>query len=801
MRTTTASLPSQPVLRPLPAALLAALLSGGGWAPAVAQTASPAASEPTQIVVTGTRRLNRTLATSESPVDVLNARDLQASGATELGAVLGQLLPSLNFPRPALTDASDAVRPAQLRGLSPDQTLVLVDGKRRHATSVVAINGSQGRGSAPVDLNAIPVAAIERIEVLRDGAAAQYGSDAIAGVVNIVLKKGAKGGSVGLDAGQTDAGDGWRRGASASLGLGLGADGEAGWARLSVEARGADHTNRAGVDTRAASNTAVETRAGRVNNRLGDPDTRQLAAVLNTQLNLDGGLQAYAFGTLSQRDSTAAAFWRTAAQAIAGGVATLYPEGFLPLQDSRSTDTGLVAGLRGDTAGWRWDASVNHGRNRFDIDVKDTANFSLGAASPTRFDAGGLRNAQTLLNVDLQRELDLGLYAPVTLALGAEWRHERYEVVAGEPGSYSGGGASGFPGFQPSNAGSHGRHSQALYAGAEASFSPAFSAGVALRAEHFSDFGSTTSAKLSGRYAFTPAVAVRATASTGFRAPSLAQQYYATTSTNLINGALVEAGTFPVGSAAAAALGAKPLKAETSRQLSLGLVLQPSRQWQTSVDVYQIDIDDRILLSGNLTLPAALRTQLAAQGVLVSAGRYFTNALDTRTRGIDIVNTWRQDWASWGQSDFSVAYNHNANSVRHVADNPALLTANGLTLIDRVTLARATVGSPKDKLVLTAEHQWGPWRARLAATRYGSFTVRQTSAVNDQTFGPAWLADVSLAWQGGPWSATVGVDNVTDRYPDKVIAANAVGGILSYSSFTPYGFNGRQYYARLGYRW
>jgi len=782
---------------PLSAVALAAIAS---LAPSVhAQSPSPSAvasaDQLQQVVVTGTRRINRTVAESESPVDVLSAADLQRTGTTELATALAQLLPSLNFPRPSLTDASDAVRPAQLRGLSPDQTLVLIDGKRRHTTAVVNINGTQGRGSAPVDLNTIPFAAIERVEVLRDGAAAQYGSDAIAGVINIVLKKGARGGSAGIEAGQTDAGDGFRHSESASAGLALGADG---WLRIALENRHQQRTNRAGLDTREA---ATEPRFGQINNRLGDPDSHQQSAVLNAGLPLAGSLQAYAVATLSHRDTVTAAFWRTRATAVTNNVAGLYPEGFLPLQQSTSVDLGLIAGLRGEWAGWSWDASVNHGRNRFDIDVANTANYSLGNASPTRFDAGRLSNQQTVLNLDVSREVDLGLIVPWTLALGAEARRERYEIDAGEPASYQSGGASGFPGFQPGNAGAHSRHDIAAYASLEGRVTQAFSASAALRAEHYNDFGSATSAKLSGRYAWSPAVALRGTVSTGFRAPSLAQQYFATTSTNLINGALVEAGTFPVESAAAAALGARPLKAEKSRNLSLGLLLQPLPQWQTTVDVYQIDIDNRILLSANLSLPAALRSQLAAQGVLVSAGRYFTNALDTRTRGVDLVSTWQQDWGAAGRGQYTVAFNHNRNSIRHVDDNPALLTANGLELIDRVTLARATVGSPKDKLVLSAEHRWGPWIGRAAASRYGSFIVRQSNAANDQTFAPAWLLDLSAGWEQGAWQVSAGVDNLTNRYPDRVITANAIGGILTYSQFSPFGFNGRQYFAKLGYRW
>ncbi|MBV8503934.1 MAG: TonB-dependent receptor [Paucibacter sp.] len=774
-------------LRPTVLAAAAAL----GCLPALAQQLDSLQ----QVVVTGTRRADRTLGESESPVDVISGRELQRTGSTELATALAQLLPSLNFPRPSLTDASDAVRPAQLRGLSPDQTLVLIDGKRRHSGSVVNINGSQGRGSAPVDLNAIPVSAIDHVEVLRDGAAAQYGSDAIAGVINIVLKKGAAGGSVAAGFSQTDSGDGGTTTGSASVGTSLGSSG---WARVAVEARHQLPTNRAGVDTRDA---ATEPRKGQVNNRFGDPESTQQALVLNSQLDLSNDLQAYAFASLSRRNTTSAAFWRTKATATANGVASLYPEGFLPLEDSRTTDAGLVLGLRGQLGDWQWDLSLNSGRNRFDIDVDNTANYSLGANSPRHFDAGGLRNQESLLNLDVSREIDAGLVKPVTLSLGAELREERYDVVAGEPHSYQSGGASGFPGFQPSNAGSHRRHNSAVYAGLEGQLTREFSASAALRAEHYSDFGSTTAAKLSGRYVFSPAISLRGTVSTGFRAPSLAQQYFATTSTNLINGQLVDAGTFPVSSAAAIALGATPLKAEKSRNASLGVLLQPTKDWQTTIDLYQIDIDHRILLSGNLSLPTALRTALANQGVYVSAGRYFTNALDTRTRGVDLVSTFRQDWGSAGRTDFTLAYNHNRNSIRDIADNPALLTANNLTLIDRVTLARATVSSPESKLVLSAEHQFGLWTVRAAASRYGSLIVRQSNPTLDQTFGAAWLFDASLGWSQGAWSASAGIDNLSNRYPDRVLAANSVGGILQYSSFSPFGFNGRTYFANVSYRW
>ena len=788
-----------------PVAIAAALLVE----PAGAQQSSPPATSTTTagdqaqtVVVTGTRRSNRTVAESESPIDVLTAKDLQASGAPDLGTVLSQLLPSFNDPRPSVTDASDAVRAAQLRGLAPDQTLVLIDGKRRHTTSVVNVNGSQGRGSAPVDLGSIPVAAIDHIEVLRDGAAAQYGSDAIAGVINIILKKGAKGGFAQLEAGETSHHDGAQLVGSASAGLALD---PTGWLRLSVEERKQDHTNRAGPDTR----DPTEPRYGDVNQRYGDPDSRQQSFVLNAAQGLSESTEAYAFATFAKRDTQAAATWRTAQTAVGSGVlrSPLYPDGFLPIENSSNLDLGLVAGVRGEVADWHWDVSLNRGSNTFSLDIDDTANLSLGATSPTSFHVGQLENSQTLVNVDAVRDFDVGLAAPLTFSLGAEAREESYGIHAGDPNSYSGSGAQGFSGFRAADAGSSHRHSEAAYVDLEAGFTRSLSASLALRSEHYSDFGDATSVKAAGRWEIDPAVALRATASTGFRAPSLAQEHYTITTTNfvIVDGVNtpLETGTFAVGSAAAQALGARPLRAEKSRNFSLGGLFKPTRDWQTTVDLYQIDIDHRVLFSANLVLPTALQSALAAQGVLASAARYFTNGANTRTRGVDIVSTLHQDWNAAGRTDFTLAYNRNRTTASGIEANPAVLAANGLTLIDHQSIGRATETSPSSKLSLAAEHALGDWSLRVAETRWGSFIVPQNNLALEQKYGADWLLDISGGWHHGPWSASLGVDNVTNRYPDKTTSAGNLNtnGIFPYSNFSPFGFDGREVYAKVAYAW
>ena len=787
----------------LPRTVLAASLIAALSLPAIAQAQEETAAdgELQSVVVTGTYAKNRRTADSESPIDVIGARELKSTGSTELATVLARLLPSVNFPRPSGADASDAVRPAQLRGLSPDQTLVLINGKRRHTSAVVNVNGTDGRGSAPVDLNAIPLEAIDHIEVLRDGAAAQYGSDAIAGVINIILKKGPDGGDVEAGYGEYQKHDGRGRALRGSTGFALGNDG---WVRIAVEAEDNDPTNRAGADFR----NPKEPLYGHVNQRFGDPESRPRTLFVNGQYDINDNVEWYAFADVSQRYTSAAATWRTAFNGTAQRT-PLFPDGFLPLEDSTSTDTSLVTGLRGEAAGWRWDASLNYGSNEFKLDLDNTVNQDLGANSPTHFYDGKLTNTEELFNFDIARDYAVAAFSgPLTVALGVEARHEEYKIGAGDPDSYSGTGAQGFSGFRPVNAGSNSRHSESIYLNLEQEFTKQFSASGALRHERYSDFGNTTSAKGSARYAFNDAISLRGTASTGFRAPSLAQQFYTITTTNfsVVNGVNtpIETGTFAVGSAAATALGAEPLKAEKAHNYSLGVQLAPVRNWTTTVDAYRIDIDNRIALSANMTLSTALKNSLAAQGILVGAGRYFTNAIDTRTTGVDVVSTYRWDLQERGRFDFTAAYNHNNNEVERVAANPALLTANGLTLIDRQTINRMTVGSPRDKFSLATDYTVGRWNAHATVTRYGSFTVPQNDATLDQTYDPQWILDLSGSVKlGKNWKLTAGIDNATNRYPAQVTSAGNLNnnGINPYSGFAPNGFNGRYYYGKATYSW
>ena len=413
------------------------------------------------------------------------------------------------------------------------------------------------------------------------------------------------------------------------------------------------------------------------------------------------------------------------------------------------------------------------------------------------------------MNLDAAREFPVSYFTgPLTVAVGAEARHEKYTIGAGEPASYFGSGSQSFSGYRPANAGSHSRHNESVYVNLEAEATKNLSGGVALRHERYSDFGSTTSAKGSARYSFSDALSLRGTVSSGFRAPSLAQQYYTITTTSFIVkdgiNTPLETATYAVNTPEARALGAQALKPEKARNYSLGLQFQPSRNFTASIDAYRIDIDNRVLFSGNLQLNSTLQKLVSAPGAPVTAARYFTNGVDTRTEGVDIVSTYRIDLQDKDRLDFTVAYNHNKSSVERVADNPAILTANNLKLIDRQTIQRATVASPKDKFSLAADYGFGIWNVHGLVTRYGSFTVPQNDVKLDQTYDPQWVLDVSGSVKlGKNWRLVAGIDNVTNRYPAQVTSNGNlnVNGTQPYSIFAPNGFNGRYYYAKAGYSW
>ncbi|KRG62160.1 ligand-gated channel, partial [Stenotrophomonas humi] len=714
--------------------------------------------------------------------------------------------PSLNFPRPALTDGTSGVRPAQLRGLSPDQVLVLVNGKRRHTSAMINVNGSIGRGSAAVDINAIPIAAIERVEVLRDGASAQYGSDAIAGVINIVLKGSGSGGSLAVDYGQYSAGDGNKYQLSGDTGISF-ADGR-GSLHVAGQISQQDESNRAGPYQGTTPNTGNFPSIGEKTFVVGDPRVDATAASANLSFNFSDNITGYASALLSNRDITSFAFYRSPNHSGQGALlAQTYPDGFVPQINQYSKDRSLVAGVKGSTeSGWTWDVSANHGENTLDFHTRNSINYSLGTASPSSFYDGTLKYQQDIFNADITKALDWGLAYPVTLSFGGEYRREKWEQSAGELNSYTGSGAQGFGGFLPGNAVDKDRNNYAVYAGLEADLTDKFSAGLTGRYEDYSDFGDKFSGKLSARYAFTDKVALRATASSGFRAPSLAQQSYQAVTSTIINGVFVDRGTFPTTSAAAQALGATPLKAESSTSYSLGLVLQPTDRLYLTVDAYQIDIDDRIVLSTNITTNAAANSLLAGLGLpQVTAFSYFTNGVDTRTRGVDAVSSYTLPFAA-SSLELTAAYSYNETEVKKFMGSPAVFGTLGITqsLIGRDEIGRIEDSFPRDKAIVSGTWRSDRWELGLAATRYGSFTVRNSAtATRDQTYDAKWVLDASASFKPSEnWKLTLGADNLLDEYPDRTAdLQNSTWGMLPYSNYAPFGFNGAYVYGRISYTW
>lgn len=797
--------------RPLTTAVFVALTSVA--VPSLAQDARPAKTSTLDtLIVTGTRVSDRTVAESQSPIDILTPETLTATGTPELATALSRALPSLNFPRPAINDGTDAVRPAQIRGLSPDHVLVLVNGKRYHSSALVNVNGSQGRSSSPVDLNTIPISAIERVEVLRDGASAQYGSDAIAGVINIVLKGRANTGGVSARYGQYSAGDGAQYQVLGDAGFGLGADG---FVHLSAQGAHQDQTNRARpfIGTPSATSAPL----GQVVQRQGDPEVDHQSVTFNAELPVNEYLQFYGTGIYTERDSLSNGFFRPAGDAR--NIPSIYPNGFLPQINNVTTDHHVTAGLKAETAGGTSiDFSYTYGDSELTFDILNTLNRSLGPTSQSSFYAGALEVNQHVLNLDLNKRLDWGLAYPVTWSYGVEWRGDGFTQSPGEPASYANGGviapgAAGplpgsqvFAGFKPGDGGDFDRNALSFYTGLEADLTDKLSLGVAGRFEDFSDFGDTSNFKVSARYAFTDAVALRATASTGFRAPSLQQQFFQSTATNFIATPTgtqpFDIVTFRVNNAAAIALGAEPLQAEESTNFSLGLVLQPVDRLYVAIDAYQIEVDDRITLSSNLT-SAPVRNFLQASGFAgVGGGRYFTNAIDTTTKGVDLVSTYGWDLQA-STLDLTVGYNYNKTTVDRVAEDPARLLAidPSARRVDRVERGRLEVGAPRDKFLLGGTWKTGNFEATANATRYGEFSVLGSTAALDQTFDPAWTLDLAVAYTLDKWKFTLGGDNVLNEYPDDVLFANSTSGQLPYSGSSPFGFNGAFVYANAAYRW
>ncbi len=739
-----------------------------------ASVATPALAQETEgadILVVGSRAPGRLAEESSSPIDIFDSDDLQARGLTDLNRTLQYLAPSFNYPRTATGPSGANTRAATLRGLAPDQVLVLVNGKRWHLSSVLNFNNVVGRGSVPVDLGAIPVSAIERIEILRDGAAAQYGSDAIAGVINITLRSSAKGGFASVQSGITEKGDGRTLVAALNHGFAIG---EGGSLNLTAELRDRGATNRAGVDSRF----------GRITSEQGDPKSLDLNLAGSFRLPI-GAVELYAQGIYDHRRSTSPAQYRAPSIAPA-----FYPQGFVPHIRVDLDDAGGSVGVSGDLGAWRFDLSDTVGLSDATFGVFDTVNTSLGAASPRGFAGGGARYFQNVVNLDVSRKIDFA--AGLNLAAGAEHRYETFKLRRGEPGSYVGAGAQGFPGYNPPIPVDESRHAWSFYADAELSPIQGLNLGAAVRHERYSDFGNATTGKLSFFYKPAEVIAFRATASTGFRAPSLQQQFFSTVTSQSSGGVLVNIGTFAVSDPVAVALGATPLREERSRNLSGGLVLKPFKGFVLSADVFHIEIDDRIALSETLS-GAAVTAILKAAGITnASQARFFTNALDTTTKGYEITADWTRRFGDI-RANLTASYTHVETKVDRLAVNRVIPS---LPLLGGPALQLLTVAQPEEKLTLAARIDAGDFSLGADVVRFGEFTT--TSVLTPQTYGAVTSIDLTAELKvADRLRFGIGILNLTDAYPDKTTErALTQGGGLLYPEAGAIGTNGREFFAR-----
>ncbi|NWL77407.1 TonB-dependent receptor [Pseudomonas taiwanensis] len=779
------------------------IVKGGGVRPAKpasSQVTPPAAvpEEPVleRVISVGTRRHDTTALTSAAPVDVIDSKELVRIGATSLNQALFQLLPSFNFPQNQSATRGQDPKGASLRGLSPDQTLVLVNGKRRHASAVVNISGGVPFiGAQPVDLDMIPISAVDHIEVLRDGASAQYGSDAVAGVINIVLKERDNGGQANARIGQYGQGDGFSKSADVWHGLALPGDGF-----LTLSANGLNNKPTDIGDKFIAEGKVQDPRWGGASR-----EKYNLAA--NAEIGLDDRWRLYSFATYGQDES-----FNNTPPLLAGSpnnVPAIYPDGTIPKYRYRYEDGALTVGSRFEDAGiGRLDLSATYGRDKHDEKAFNTVNPSYGAASPTRFEVATLINEQTNLALDYVRDLDVDWAAsPLTFSAGAAWREEEYRLEDGDFASYSFGGIDGVQvgavqasGLQPDDAGTYKRKVGGIYLGLETQLTEKFQFGLAGRTEHYDDFGTTSTGKISARYELTPEIGIRGTLNNAYRAPTLGQIGTSwTTTTNVdANGNPVLTRMLPVSHPAAQALGAQDLKPEKSTNYSVGLVFRPSDRASLTIDAYQIDIRDRILFSGGISGPEAEAILAAAGFGQYAWAQFMTNAADTRTRGVDIVGKYDIDLAAYGDLDLSAGYTRTRTRIEKVHANP-----HGFETVTRESRGYLEHGYPEDKLVLGAVHRLGPWTVSLYQTRYGEYRKYAASASNaqfDQTFSAQWVTDLDVNYAfTEQLRLSVGANNLFDSHPDDFNPRLRQTPAQQYSYLAPAAPEGAFYYTRLSY--
>jgi iron complex outermembrane receptor protein len=763
-----------------------------------------------EIIVIGTRRLDRSAADTPVPIDQIPlAAVLHRSGHFDLGQVIQFTAPSFNSNRQVGADGADHIDSATLRGLGPDQTLVLVNGKRQHSVALLNVYGSRARGNTGTDLNTIPALAIERIDVLRDGAAAQYGSDAIAGVINIGLKRSRQLELVAA-MGEYSKGDGENTQLAANYGFDLGAHG---FMNLTGEYLEREPSNRNRDPCRP-------------HREIGDASVQNRTIYVNSAMDAGATGEIYLHGGMQNRVGDASAYDRRGVDPPCGqsthiptrNSAAMYPDGFAPRIGTQLKDRTITAGGRTSVSGWSADLSATHGRNSMQYIIGETLNASIANAdllaggtgiSPTSFDAGGFSFVQNTANLDVTRFFADALDG-VNVAFGAERRRETYEIRAGEPGSWDdydgvGGGnagSQGFPGFRPEDRVDRSRTASGAYVDVEAQFTDKFLLAAAARFERYSDFGDAQIGKLASSYKLNDSVQLRGSLSGGFRAPSLQQQYFSSTITNFVQGIPLDIVIAPNGSPIALAAGVSSLREEKSRNASLGFAYAPSSSLAVTLDAYQVDVRDRIVLiqginTTDLTSPTTASLRTVLDSLNVARAQFLVNAVDTRTRGVDVTVNHTEQLGAGTLTAFLGA-NYNTNSITRV--NPtSVLRAQGIdAFLSRRERLFIEGAAPKSKAILSTHYTLGRWDAAIKLTYFGSLTLGTFSGetVSDQRYRPRTSVDLSISHDlDDTWKVTLGGTNIFDALPSPQ-DQNETDTNFTYES-VQMGFNGSAWFARL----
>jgi iron complex outermembrane recepter protein len=798
-----------------------------------------------EVVVIGSRSTTvRSSTDTPAPIDVITAKDLLATGQIEPTQMINFVAPSFNSSRQTVADGTDHIDPATLRGLGPDQVLVLVNGKRRHNTALININGTVGRGSVGTDLNSIPASSIERIEVLRDGAASQYGSDAIAGVINIVLKKNVDKLNITSQFGQQYAGDG----GVAQIGLNRGWKiFKEGYVNVSLDVRHRGATNRAGDYSGPVyvnwNTGAVADRPGKFaqdqaliaqnkfslanNMNVGNSQVENLGGTVNFGIPVSKGIEAYGTLSFNARQGKAAGFYRYPFQTTQVKK-DIYPNGFLPEIRTKINDVSGMIGIQGDSDGWRWDISNTYGKNSFQFNVANSNNATQ-VDKQTEFYAGTLNFGQNTINAGLAKDFgkQIGLES-FNLATGVEYRTDMYTIEAGEESSYknynpAGGNAPGaqvFPGFEPSNAVDVSRNVLGAYFDVETDITKNILITSAVRYENYSDYGSNVAGKLGLRVKLDDIFTVRGAISNGFRAPSIHQGNFSAIATQFVSVAgegLVprQVGTFRNGSDIANAFGIPKLTPEKSNNFSLGLTMKPADNFSITIDAYQIDIKDRIIYTGTFQRSNATVAKILddAGKKDVNAAAFFTNAVDTKTRGLDFVLAGSPRLEK-GSLDLTLAANFNQTEVIGNARGTEKIPSDvfGNTLFNRQERSRLELAQPKSKVTFGANYKLGKFGAVLRITRFGDVaTLDPANLILDEKFSAKAITDFSMNYKVTKnLMVTLGANNIFDVYPDKLLQSTAPTPTLtttydntSFGRFvysrnaTQFGFNGGYYFLNL----